>query len=166
MRVLWWELFPKNSNNVHPVCETTIYYPVIILKFKKLWYLSQKNLISVSPGVIFLTGHMNGQPFNLVNLLVNSWSSQCCQYLTLMTIMGRKIMLPSLPIAVSIDRRPIAVCSCSLCRGGVGWVYRARLKGGFQVAWMKQAKPGRCGKQELHCNKIHQTWPKPFSRAQ
>ena len=27
MRVLWWELFPKNWNNVHPVCETTIYIP-------------------------------------------------------------------------------------------------------------------------------------------
>ena len=31
-----------------------------------------------------MTGHMTGQPFNSVNLLVKSWSSQCFQYLTLL----------------------------------------------------------------------------------
>ena len=58
-------------------------YPVITLKFMKFWYLPEKNFISVSPGVIFLTGHMTGHPFNSVNLLVKSRPSQCFQYLTL-----------------------------------------------------------------------------------
>ena len=55
----------------------------MILDFMKFWYLLEKYVTSVSPGVISLAGHVTGQPFNSVNLLVNSWSSQCWQYLTL-----------------------------------------------------------------------------------
>ena len=78
---------------MHPVCETTICYPVLILKFMKVLYLSEKNFISVSPGVIFLTGHMTGQPFNSVNLVVKSWSSQCFEYLTLVPAVARLFCL-------------------------------------------------------------------------
>ena len=45
----------------------------------------------MSSWVIFLTGHMTGQPFNSVNWLVKPWSSQCCQYLTLIIRDAEKI---------------------------------------------------------------------------
>ena len=85
MRVLWWELFQKIETMCVLCVKQLFIYPVMILKFIKFWYLSEKNFISVSPGLIFLTGHMTGQPFNSVNLLVKSRSSQCFQYLTLLT---------------------------------------------------------------------------------
>ena len=77
----------KNSNNVHPVCKTTIYIPWDDFKIHEILVSLRENFISESPGVIFLTGHMTGQPFNSVNLLVKSRSSQCFQYLTLVCIL-------------------------------------------------------------------------------
>ena len=84
MRFLWSELLP-NFQLMCILCDKQLFiFPAIILNFMKFWYLSDNYVISVSPGVIFLTGHMTGWPFNSVNLLVKSWSSQCFRYLTLM----------------------------------------------------------------------------------
>ena len=65
------------------ICKTTFGIAWNDFKFHEILVSHRKNDISVSPGVIFLTGHMTGQPFNSVNLLVKPRSSQCCQYLTL-----------------------------------------------------------------------------------
>ena len=48
----------------------------------KFWYLWWQNVISLSLGEIFLTGHMTGQPFNSVNWLVKPRSSKSFQYLS------------------------------------------------------------------------------------
>ena len=77
------KIISKFSINVYPMCNTTIYIPAIILNFMTFWYLLETNVMLVSPRVIILTGHMTGQPFNSVNLLVKPRSSQSCQYLTL-----------------------------------------------------------------------------------
>ena len=61
----------KNIQNIETMCilcvKQLFIYPVMTLKFMKFSYLPKKNFISESPGVIFLTGHMTGQPFNSVN---------------------------------------------------------------------------------------------------
>ena len=73
------------------MCKTTFGIAWNDFKFHEILVSHRKNDISVSPGVIFLTGHVTGQPFNSVNLLVKSRSSQCCQYLTLVGIVERFI---------------------------------------------------------------------------
>ena len=83
MSVLWWELFPKFQSMCTLRGNNVFILPGMLLNFMKFLYPWGENVISVSPGGIFLNGHMTGQPFNSVNWLVKPWSSQCCQYLTL-----------------------------------------------------------------------------------
>ena len=83
MSVLWWELFPNLKSMCTLRGNNAFILPGMLLYFMKFLYPWGENVISVSPGGIFLNGHMTGQPFNSVNLLVKSRSSQCFQYLTL-----------------------------------------------------------------------------------
>ena len=85
MSVMWWELFPNLKSMCTLRGNNVFILPGMLLNFMKFLYPWGENVISVSPGGIFLNGHMTGQPFNSVNWLVKPWSSQCCQYLTLVT---------------------------------------------------------------------------------